>query len=107
MERVVDAVSRHAVRRKPVKYYSQKRRAIYAKGDEINPLIVFEMHAWTCWVCREQINRRLRLPNYMAATIEHIIPLAKGGTHTWDNVAPAHAICNFRKGDSLCAEAPK
>jgi 5-methylcytosine-specific restriction endonuclease McrA len=37
----------------------------------------------------------------MAATIEHIIPLCVGGTHTWDNVAPAHAMCNFKKGDSL------
>ena len=37
----------------------------------------------------------------MAATVEHIIPLCKGGTHTWDNVAPSHARCNFQRGDSL------
>jgi 5-methylcytosine-specific restriction endonuclease McrA len=36
----------------------------------------------------------------MAATIEHVQPLTHGGTHTWDNVKPAHAKCNFDKGDT-------
>lgn len=34
-------------------------------------------------------------------TIDHIIPMAKGGGHTWDNVQVAHAICNSYKGDNL------
>jgi 5-methylcytosine-specific restriction endonuclease McrA len=37
----------------------------------------------------------------MAATVEHIIPICKGGTHTWDNVAPAHYLCNMNKGDGM------
>lgn len=74
---------------------------MYASGDEINHFVLFELHGWTCWVCRKPINRYLRLPNNFAATVEHILPLCKGGTHTWDNVAPAHAVCNFQKGDSL------
>jgi 5-methylcytosine-specific restriction endonuclease McrA len=90
-----------ARRKRPVRYYSPKRRAIYAKGDEINHLVLFMMHGWTCWICREQINPRLRKPSLWAATVDHIIPLCKGGTHTWDNVAPAHATCNFSKADGL------
>jgi 5-methylcytosine-specific restriction endonuclease McrA len=85
--------------KRPIKYYSPKRRAIYEQGDDINHLILFELHNWICWVCRGPINRRLRFPNYSAATVEHIVPLCKGGTHTWDNVAPSHARCNFEKGD--------
>lgn len=91
---------RHLKQRKP-KYYSKKRRAIYAKGDDIDPVTLFHLHGWICYVCKEKINPRLRMPNYMAATVEHIIPLCKGGTHTWDNVAPSHAKCNFNRGDSL------
>lgn len=34
-------------------------------------------------------------------TIDHIIPMAQGGSHTWDNVQIAHAICNSKKGKSL------
>jgi len=32
-------------------------------------------------------------------TLDHIIPLAKGGTHTWNNVQCACAICNSYKRD--------
>lgn len=74
---------------------------MYAKGDQIDHFTLFELHGWTCIICRNPINRHLRLPNWFAATVEHIVPLAQGGTHTWDNVAPAHYKCNMTKGDSL------
>jgi 5-methylcytosine-specific restriction endonuclease McrA len=32
-------------------------------------------------------------------TIDHIIPLSKGGSHTWDNVRLAHMSCNAGKCD--------
>lgn len=34
-------------------------------------------------------------------SIDHIIPLSKGGTHTWNNVKLAHRICNSLKRDNL------
>lgn len=37
----------------------------------------------------------------MYPTIDHIVPMAKGGGHTWDNVQVAHAICNSYKSDNL------
>ena len=83
------------------KYYSPKRRAIYAKGDDIDALELFEKYNWICHICDDIINRNVRMPNLMAATIDHIIPLCKGGTHTWENVRPAHAKCNFAKADTL------
>lgn len=38
-------------------------------------------------------------PNY--PTIDHIVALANGGSHTWDNVQLAHAICNSYKRDLI------
>jgi len=32
-----------------------------------------------------------------APTVDHIIPVARAGTHTWDNVQLAHALCNSIK----------
>ena len=32
-------------------------------------------------------------------SIDHIKPISKGGTHTWDNVQLAHHYCNTLKGD--------
>lgn len=34
-------------------------------------------------------------------SVDHIVPLAKGGVHSWNNVQLAHHICNSRKGASL------
>lgn len=90
--------------KKPVRYYSAKRRKIYAEGDDIDACVLFELYSWTCYICKKPIDRYLRYPNYRAATIEHILPLCAGGSHTWDNVVPAHAVCNFRKGDTLLSD---
>lgn len=34
-------------------------------------------------------------------TIEHIIPISRGGLHSWDNVRLAHFGCNCKKADEL------
>jgi 5-methylcytosine-specific restriction endonuclease McrA len=36
-----------------------------------------------------------------AENLDHVIPRAKGGTHTWENVVASCKPCNARKGDSL------
>lgn len=35
----------------------------------------------------------------MYPSIDHVIPLAKGGRHAWSNVKLAHRICNSKKKD--------
>lgn len=34
-------------------------------------------------------------------SVDHILPISKGGTHTWDNVQLAHRRCNTKKKDKL------
>ena len=41
---------------------------------------------------------------YRYPTIDHIIPLSKGGLHTWDNVQLACMQCNSLKGVSIDGE---
>lgn len=33
-------------------------------------------------------------------SVDHVIPVSKGGTHTWDNIKLAHRSCNLAKRDS-------
>jgi 5-methylcytosine-specific restriction endonuclease McrA len=86
--------------RRRVKYYSPKRRKVYAQGDPIDALTLFELFNWHCYICKKPIDRRRRCPDWKAATIDHFVPLALGGGHTWDNVVPAHLKCNTAKGTS-------
>ena len=37
-------------------------------------------------------------------TMDHIIPISKGGGHTWDNVQIAHRICNINKSNLIGEE---
>lgn len=82
-----------------IKKYSPKRRRLYLKGESIDHLAVFERDNWICKLCDQVIDSTLRFPDKMAATIDHIVPLALGGGHTYDNVQASHAACNYNKGD--------
>ena len=58
----------------------------------------------TCYICgktctKDDVRWGSFGPNY--PTIDHVIPLCKGGTHTWGNVRIACGECNEAKGGSL------
>ena len=40
-------------------------------------------------------------------SLDHIIPVSKGGTHTWDNVQLAHHYCNSIKNDNVYSTVEK
>lgn len=37
-------------------------------------------------------------------TLDHVIPVSRGGTSTWDNVVTSCSTCNVKKGASLPSE---
>ena len=39
-------------------------------------------------------------------SIDHVIPLSRGGLHSWDNVMLAHRYCNYLKNDKLIPTYP-
>lgn len=57
----------------------------------------------TCHLCQEPIDLTVVRPDLMSFSIDHLVPLSAGGTHTYSNVAPAHLLCNMRKGNRLLA----
>jgi 5-methylcytosine-specific restriction endonuclease McrA len=82
-------------------YYSPKRRAIMAKGEQINHTEVYDFWGWVCHLCGEDISPLAKKDDWMRVTLDHVIPLSRGGTHTWDNVKPAHWQCNMTKGNGI------
>ena len=71
--------------------------------EKFSPLKIFMRDGWKCQICGGKINREVKAPHPMSGSIDHIIPLAKGGQHTKANVRCAHFICNSRKGVKISA----
>lgn len=86
--------------------YDKRRRARKrnVEIDSFTSVEVFERDNWTCWICGKPTLRETLagfVPNQ--PTLDHVIPLAKGGAHTLANVKTAHHLCNSLKSDQLVA----
>lgn len=52
-----------------------------------------------CHYCPEPIDYDAHYLDPMSFTIDHVVPRAKGGPDTLDNIVPAHRKCNRDKSD--------
>lgn len=78
---------------------ARRARIRNAPMDRIDPIEVFERDKWKCHLCGRHTPKRLRGSIEDAAPeLDHVIPLALGGSHTLANVACACRACNGRKG---------
>lgn len=77
----------------------RKRSLISERG--INWKSAVATFGWSCACCKTKCVRPqgFNLPN--EATLDHIHPIARGGTHTWDNVQVLCRKCNTLKNDSV------
>lgn len=74
------------------------KRYALTRGSTTAELIdrqtVWQRDKGVCHICN--------LPcDIQAWQLDHIIPVSRGGPHTYDNVAVSHAECNNRKRDKL------
>lgn len=55
-----------------------------------------------CAICGKVVDFSLKTPHPLSATVDHIIPVAKGGHPSdIDNLQLAHRCCNRAKSDKL------
>lgn len=77
----------------------RKYRAL-KRGNSHEPYAetyIYERDGWICGICGRKINKRLKRPNLLSKSIDHIIPLSKGGADAPTNVQAAHLRCNMIK----------
>jgi hypothetical protein len=79
---------------------SSYRRALKrgVGSDKIDRLVVFERDGWKCMLCGGELAQLERWPHPEFPTIDHIVPLSRGGAHTYVNVQAAHLGCNLKRG---------
>lgn len=85
-----------------VRDYHRKRRASrYGGVGQVDGDAAWQECGGFCALCDEPIDRTLPWPDPESASLDHILPLSKGGTHEQMNVQWTHLLCNLRKGVSL------
>lgn len=80
------------------RYRARKRNAYVAN---VSPRRIYERDGWRCQLCLKPVRRDLTVPAPLAPVIDHVMPLARGGTHEPANVQCAHFICNSMKSDTV------
>lgn len=78
---------------------------------DISVKVLYKRDKGICYICggkcdfddNYKVNGHFTVgPSY--PSIDHLIPLARGGMHAWDNVKLAHHLCNTKKSDILPSE---
>jgi 5-methylcytosine-specific restriction endonuclease McrA len=78
-----------------------------AAANYVDPYRVFVRDGWCCQICGGKTPRSLRGKHKdRSPELDHILPLSKGGPHTYDNVQCACRRCNLRKGSSPYGQIP-
>lgn len=88
---VVAAMGRRAATRRRV-------RLLAAESGPYLEALIFERDSWVCQLCLLPIDPTLNGRHPMSKSIDHRIPLSRGGADTEANVQAAHLGCNSRKG---------
>jgi hypothetical protein len=71
------------------------RRAIYERDD------------WVCGLCGEPVDPALTYPDPECASLDHVVPLSRGGSHDPTNLQLAHLRCNYAAGDRKVDQTPR
>ncbi len=89
--RYVDAAKRRALKWKVEYDESITRKTVFERGDGI------------CYLCKMPTHLEHRGEGYEPefATVDHKVPISKGGSHTWENVANCCLKCNLIKHDTV------
>lgn len=85
--------------------YRKKRKALErgAKvGETVSPLKVFNQCGWKCQICGVLTPPKLRGKNKPTSPeLDHIVPLSKGGSHSYENTQLLCRSCNGWKSDKV------
>jgi len=83
----------------------RKARKRAATVESVNPTRVFERDGWLCHLCGTKTDKAKRGTYHpKAPELDHIVPLSKGGAHSYANTACAHRKCNADKSDKIIGQ---
>lgn len=84
-------------------YYRSARivRKRQVDSEYVSVKVLHNRDGGRCRLCGRLVSLSKHWPDPKSASIDHIIPLSKGGDDTYRNTQLAHLGCNSRKRDSV------
>lgn len=85
---------------------AQRRRAVKRQAfvEDVDPRVVYERDKWRCHICKTRIRHSRKRWDPDGPSVDHLLPLALGGEHSYANVAAAHLRCNVQKHTAATGE---
>lgn len=91
---------------KPTRKGHRSRALLFGVAYEpVDRLKVFERDGWLCMLCMLPIDPDVKWPDPLSASLDHVVPLSRGGDHTYLNTQCAHLRCNIIKGAEVTIRA--
>ena len=84
-------------------YHKRRAQKRGTQVEDLRPIDIYERDIWLCGLCVTPVDPDCAWPDPMSPSLDHILPLSKGGTHTYENVQLAHLTCNVSKGNRIAA----
>lgn len=75
--------------------------------EPVSRQYIFERDHWKCYLCGQSVDQSAPVIDPLYPTLDHVMPLALGGTHTADNLRLACRACNVSKGANFLVEPPQ
>ena len=98
----IDKKEKSNLKQRKSDYHMRKRaKRFNVKVEEITPIEIFKRDNWACQICGKKVKKDKYYPDPMSPSIDHIIPLSKGGDHIKKNVQLTHLRCNIKKQDKV------
>lgn len=99
--RTWEGIKADPARMERIREKSRRRRASMA-GAQLGPNLllmpgIYERDGGRCAICHRKVSLRVRWPAPLSATLDHIVPLSAGGSHTIENLTLAHLGCNLKR----------
>lgn len=101
--------SKEKARRKSREYGRLRDRKLHGDAVVDNDITLeglYERDGGVCYICGEKcdwedrkIDGRYFTAGKLYPSIDHVVPLARGGKNAWNNVRLAHRVCNSKKCD--------
>lgn len=79
----------------------RKRKALKLNNEHVKyrDIDILNRDCWVCQICGRKINKKLKWPDPYSKSIDHIVPLSKGGADAPVNLQATHLRCNMGKNN--------